>query len=93
VIRRQVEEIVAEEDETVAFRIGGDIASDLDLRPYVTPRARRVLELSSLEALRASAEHIGAEHILLGLIREGEGVAAQVLVRIGADVNRVRRHL
>ena len=58
-----------------------------------TPRAKKVLELSLREALQLGQNYIGAEHILLGLIREGEGVGAQVLVRLGADLNRVRRQL
>ncbi len=92
-IRQQVDEIVGTGNEHVAVRIGGEIATDGDLGSYVTPRAKRVLELSSLEALKAGADHIGAEHVLLGLIREGEGVAAQVLVRMGADLNRARRYV
>jgi hypothetical protein len=55
-----------------------------------TPRAKKVLELSLREALQLSHNYIGTEHILLGLIREGEGVAAQVLVKSGADLARVR---
>ena len=54
-----------------------------------TPRAKKVLELSLREALQLGHNYIGTEHILLGLIREGEGVAAQVLVKLGADLNRV----
>jgi ATP-dependent Clp protease ATP-binding subunit ClpA len=56
-----------------------------------TPRAKKVLELSLREALQLGHNYIGTEHILLGLIREGEGVAAQVLVRLGADLHRVRQ--
>jgi predicted metal-dependent hydrolase len=55
-----------------------------------TPRAEKVLELSLREALQLGHSYIGTEHLLLGLIREGEGVAAQVLVRLGADLSRVR---
>ena len=55
-----------------------------------TPRAKKVLELSLREALQLNHSYIGTEHILLGLVREGEGVAAQVLVKLGADLNRVR---
>jgi ATP-dependent Clp protease ATP-binding subunit ClpC len=55
-----------------------------------TPRAKKVLELSLREALQLGHNYIGTEHILLGLIREGEGVAAQVLQKLGADLNRVR---
>jgi len=58
-----------------------------------TPRAKKVLELSLREALQLGHNYIGTEHILLGLIREGEGVAANVLIRIGADLNRVREQV
>jgi ATP-dependent Clp protease ATP-binding subunit ClpA len=53
------------------------------------PRAKKVLELSLREALQLGHNYIGTEHILLGLIREGEGVATQVLVTLGADRDRV----
>jgi ATP-dependent Clp protease ATP-binding subunit ClpA len=56
-----------------------------------TPRAKKVLELSLRESLQLGHNYIGTEHILLGLVREGEGVAAQVLVKLGADMNSVRR--
>jgi ATP-dependent Clp protease ATP-binding subunit ClpC len=56
-----------------------------------TPRAKKVLELSLREALQLGHNYIGTEHILLGLIREGEGVAAQVIQKLGADLNQVRR--
>ena len=56
-----------------------------------TPRAKKVLELSLREALQLGHNYIGTEHILLGMIREGEGVAAQVLVQLGADLSRVRQ--
>ncbi len=56
-----------------------------------TPRAKKVLELSLREGLQLGHDYIGTEHILLGLVREGEGVAAQVLVKMGADLNRVRQ--
>ena len=55
-----------------------------------TPRAKKVLELSLREALQLGHNYIGTEHILLGLIREGEGVAAQVLLNLGADLDKVR---
>jgi ATP-dependent Clp protease ATP-binding subunit ClpC len=58
-----------------------------------TPRAKKVLELSLREALQLGHNYIGTEHILLGLIREGEGVAAQVLQKLGADLNRVRQQV
>jgi hypothetical protein len=56
-----------------------------------TPRAKKVLELSLREALALGHNYIGTEHILLGLIREGEGVAAQVLIKLGANLERVRQ--
>ena len=56
-----------------------------------TPRAKKVLELSLREAMQLGHNYIGTEHILLGLVREGEGVAAQVLEKLGADLNRVRQ--
>ncbi|MBF4509757.1 MAG: ATP-dependent Clp protease ATP-binding subunit [Aeromicrobium sp.] len=55
-----------------------------------TPRAKKVLELSLREALQLGHNYIGTEHVLLGLIREGEGVAAQVLLNLGADLEKVR---
>jgi hypothetical protein len=58
-----------------------------------TPRAKKVLELSLREALQLGHNYIGTEHILLGLIREGEGVAAQVLVTLGAGLERVRQQV
>lgn len=59
--------------------------------PPFTPRAKKVLELSLREALQLGHSYIGTEHILLGLVREGEGVAATVLVSLGADLGRVRQ--
>jgi hypothetical protein len=58
-----------------------------------TPRAKLVLELSLREALQLGHDYIGTEHILLGLVREGEGVAAQVLVELGADPDRLRHRV
>ena len=58
-----------------------------------TPRAKKVLDLALREALQLGHNYIGTEHILLGLIREGEGVAAQVLQTLGADLNRVRQQV
>ena len=55
-----------------------------------SPRAKRVLELSLREALQMNHNYIGTEHILLGLVREGEGVASQVMLKLGVDLNRVR---
>ena len=56
--------------------------------PPFTPRAKKVLELALREALQMNHSYIGTEHILLGLVREGEGVAATVLVSLGADLPR-----
>ena len=61
--------------------------------PPFTPRAKKVLELSLREALQLNHSYIGTEHILLGLVREGEGVAATVLVSLGADLPRVRQEV
>jgi len=61
--------------------------------PPFTPRAKKVLELSLREALQLGHNYIGTEHMLLGLVREGEGVAAQVLVSLGADLTRVRQQV
>jgi ATP-dependent Clp protease ATP-binding subunit ClpC len=58
-----------------------------------TDRARRVVVLAQEEARMLNHNYIGTEHILLRLIREGEGVAAQVLVKLGADLNRVRQQV
>ena len=59
--------------------------------PPFTPRAKKVLELSLREALQLGRNYIGTEHVLLGIVREGEGVAAQALVSLGADLARVRQ--
>src|SRR5215469_15161323 len=80
-VRQHVEEIIGQGQEAPPGHI-----------PF-TPRAKKVLELSLREALQLGHNYIGTEHILLGLIREGEGVAAQVLVRLGADLNRVRQQV
>ena len=61
--------------------------------PPFTPRAKKVLELSLREALQMGHSYIGTEHLLLGLVREGEGVAATVLVSLGADLPRVRQEV
>jgi ATP-dependent Clp protease ATP-binding subunit ClpA len=55
-----------------------------------SPRAKKVLELSLREAIRLKHNHIGPEHILLGVVREGEGLAALVLTRLGVDLDAVR---
>jgi hypothetical protein len=61
--------------------------------PPFTPRAKKVLELALREALQLGHNYIGTEHILLGLVREGDGVAAQVLVSLGADLDGVRQQV
>lgn len=78
-VRQQVEDIIGPGQQQPTGHI-----------PF-TPRAKKVLELSLREALQLGHNYIGTEHILLGLVREGEGVAAQVLVKLGADLNRVRQ--
>ncbi|NNG34988.1 ATP-dependent Clp protease ATP-binding subunit [Nakamurella sp. DB0629] len=80
-VRQQVEEIIGQGAQAPSGHI-----------PF-TPRAKKVLELSLREALQLGHNYIGTEHILLGLIREGEGVAAQVLVKLGADLSRVRQQV
>ena len=80
-VRQQVEEIIGQGGQSPSGHI-----------PF-TPRAKKVLELSLREALQLGHNYIGTEHILLGLIREGEGVAAQVLVKLGADLSRVRQQV
>jgi ATP-dependent Clp protease ATP-binding subunit ClpC len=80
-VRNQVEEIIGQGGTSPSGHI-----------PF-TPRAKKVLELSLREALQLGHNYIGTEHILLGLIREGEGVAAQVLVKLGADLSRVRQQV
>jgi hypothetical protein len=69
----------------------GPAGSPMTSSPPFTPRAKKVLELSLREALQLQHNYIGTEHILLGLVREGEGVAARVLVSLGADLSRVRQ--
>jgi ATP-dependent Clp protease ATP-binding subunit ClpA len=80
-VRQQVEEMIGRGQQVPSEQI-----------PF-TPRSKKVLELSLRESLQLGQDHVGTEHILLGLIREGDGVAAQVLVRLGADLNRVRQQV
>jgi ATP-dependent Clp protease ATP-binding subunit ClpA len=80
-VRQQVEEIIGR---------GQQVPSEVI--PF-TPRSEKVLELSLREAGQLGRHYVGTEHILLGLIREGDGVAPQVLVRLGADLNRVRQQV
>ena len=80
-VREQVQEIIGQGQQAPTGHI-----------PF-TPRAKKVLELSLREALQLGHNYIGTEHILLGLIREGEGVAAQVLAKLGADAQAVRQQV
>jgi ATP-dependent Clp protease ATP-binding subunit ClpA len=75
--------------EQVVARVGRAGRTPVGHIPF-TPQAKKSLELSLREALQLGHNHIGTEHLLLGLIREGEGVAAQVLTGLGADLARVR---
>ena len=76
--------------ERVVGIVGSDFNKGPSGSPPFTPRAKKVLELSLREALQLGHNYIGTEHILLGLIREGEGVGAQVLVALGAEAEEVR---
>jgi len=80
-VRQQVQEIIGQGQHASSGHI-----------PF-TPRAKKVLELALAESKALGHHYIGTEHILLGLIREGDGVAAQVLVKLGADLNRVRQQV
>jgi len=78
-VRAQVEEIIGHGGQAPSGHI-----------PF-TPRAKKVLELSLREALQLGHNYIGTEHILLGLIREGEGLAAQVIVGAGVSLTDLRK--
>ena len=80
-VRQQVEEIIGQGQQAPSGPV-----------PF-TPRAKKVLELSLRESVQLGHNSIGPEHILLGMVREGDGVAAQVLVALGADLNRVRQQV
>jgi len=80
-VRQNVEEMIGRGQHELSGHI-----------PF-TPRTKKVLELSLRESQQLGHDYIGTEHILLGLIREAEGVAAQVLVKMGADLNRVRQQV
>jgi Clp amino terminal domain, pathogenicity island component len=80
-VRREVEEIIGRGKRAPS----GHIA--------FTPRAKKILELSLRESKQLGHGYIGTEHILLGLVREGDGVAAQVLTKMGADLDRVRQQV
>jgi ATP-dependent Clp protease ATP-binding subunit ClpC len=81
-VRHGVEELVGEAKEPARTGRRG--------APPFTPRAKKVLELSWREALRLGHKYIGTEHLLLGIISEGEGVAAQVLMRLGINLESAR---
>jgi ATP-dependent Clp protease ATP-binding subunit ClpC len=80
-VRAQVVRIVGPGDEVTSGQI-----------PF-TPRAKKVLELSLREALALNHNYIGTEHVLLGLLREGEGVGARILLDLGVDAGRIRGEL
>src|SRR6201991_2266338 len=80
-VRQQVEEIIGRGQQAPSGHI-----------PF-TPRAKKVLDLSLREAKELGPSYIGTEHILLGLIREGDGVAARMLVKLGADLDRTRQQV
>ena len=80
-VRAQVEDIIGKGQQAPTGHIS------------FNPRAKKVLELSLREATQLDHNYIGTEHLLLGLIREGEGVAAQVLVKLAADLSRVRQQV
>jgi ATP-dependent Clp protease ATP-binding subunit ClpA len=77
-VRQQVKEIIGQGEQARSGPV-----------PF-TARAKKVLELSLREAQWSGHSYIGPEHILVGLLREGDGVAAQVLLKLGADLKRVR---
>src|ERR671923_2391275 len=80
-VRQQIEEIIGRGEQAPSGHV-----------PF-TKRAKKTLELSLRESLQLGHTYIGTEHILLGLLREGEGVAAQVLVKLGAELSRVRQQV
>jgi ATP-dependent Clp protease ATP-binding subunit ClpC len=80
-VRQQVEQIIGRGQQPRSGSI-----------PF-TPRAKKVMELARRESDAMGHGYVGTEHLLLGLVREGDGVAAQVLVRLGADLNRVRQQV
>jgi ATP-dependent Clp protease ATP-binding subunit ClpA len=80
-IRKQVEEIIGHGQQAPQGHI-----------PF-TPRAKKVMELALREALQLGHNHIGTEHLLLALIREGQGVGAQVLHQLGADLDSARQQV
>jgi ATP-dependent Clp protease ATP-binding subunit ClpC len=83
-------DVTVERVRAQVVRIVGSGEQDTCGQIPFTPRAKKVLDLATSEALALGADHIGTEHILLGLAREGEGVAARILLDLGADRERVR---
>ncbi|MDK2871150.1 MAG: ATP-dependent Clp protease ATP-binding subunit ClpC [bacterium] len=81
-VRQEIERIIGRGTEKV----------DMDQLP-LTPRAKKVLELAVSEAQSMGHNYVGTEHLLLGLIKEGEGIAAQILINLGADLETVREKL
>ena len=81
-VRASVEKIIKRGDRVVG---GGAVG--------LTPRAKKVMELAVDEARRMEHHYIGTEHLLLGLVREGEGIAARVLENLGINLERVRREV
>jgi ATP-dependent Clp protease ATP-binding subunit ClpC len=77
-VRAQVTRVIGEGQETTHGQI-----------PF-TPRSKKVLELSLREAVELGHNHIGTEHLLLAIMREGDGVAARILIELGADDQRIR---
>jgi ATP-dependent Clp protease ATP-binding subunit ClpC len=80
-VRQRVEEVTDRGEQAPSGRI------------LFTPQAKKVLELALLESIQLGHHYIGTEHILLGLIREGDGVAAQVLSGLGADLDGAREQV
>jgi len=91
-VREQVQEIIGQGQQAPSGGRQGE-EGQRDGHISFTPRAMKVLELSQREALQLGDNHIGTEHILLGLICEGDGTAAQVLINFGAGLNRVRQQV
>jgi ATP-dependent Clp protease ATP-binding subunit ClpA len=81
-VREQVKRLVGQGDEEI---VGGQI-------PF-TPRAKKVLELALREALSLGHNYIGTEHVLLGVVRENQGVAARILLEFDADAEKIRNEI
>ena len=95
-VRQQVADIVGQGKQGQGKQGQGEQGQDEQGQPEqipFTPRAKKALELSLREALQVGDSHIGTEHLLLGLVRVGDGVAAQVLVRLGTDLHVVRHQV